>query len=37
MHNKLLRALFADPSAWQMVDASGPVGLDLPARRAAGA
>jgi UDP-3-O-[3-hydroxymyristoyl] N-acetylglucosamine deacetylase len=35
MHNKLLRALFADPSAWQMVDASGPIGLDLPTRRAA--
>ena len=35
MHNKLLRALFADPTAWQMVDAFGPVALDLPARRAA--
>jgi UDP-3-O-[3-hydroxymyristoyl] N-acetylglucosamine deacetylase len=35
MHNKLLRALFADPSAWQMVDAFGPIELDLPARRAA--
>ena len=37
MHNKLLRALFADPSAWRLVDAFGPVESDLPARRAAGA
>jgi UDP-3-O-[3-hydroxymyristoyl] N-acetylglucosamine deacetylase len=37
MHNKLLRALFADPTAWRMVDALGPVELDLPARRVAGA
>jgi UDP-3-O-[3-hydroxymyristoyl] N-acetylglucosamine deacetylase len=25
LHNKLLRALFADPTAWRLVDASGPV------------
>ncbi len=37
MHNKLLRALFADPSAWRLVDAFGPVELEQPARRAAGA
>jgi len=37
MHNKLLRALFADPTAWRMVDAFGPVVLDLPARRVVGA
>jgi UDP-3-O-[3-hydroxymyristoyl] N-acetylglucosamine deacetylase len=35
MHNKLLRALFADPTAWQMVDAFGPVDLDPPTRQAA--
>ena len=37
MHNKLLRALFADPTAWRMVDAPDPVVLDPPARRVAGA
>jgi UDP-3-O-[3-hydroxymyristoyl] N-acetylglucosamine deacetylase len=37
MHNKLLRALFADPTAWRMVDAFGPVVLEPPARRVAGA
>jgi UDP-3-O-[3-hydroxymyristoyl] N-acetylglucosamine deacetylase len=37
MHNKLLRALFADPGAWRMVDAFGGVEPDLLARRAAGA
>jgi UDP-3-O-[3-hydroxymyristoyl] N-acetylglucosamine deacetylase len=37
MHNKLLRALFADPTAWRMVDAFGPAALDLPARRVVGA
>ncbi len=35
LHNKLLRALFADPTAWRVVDAFGPVELDPPARRAA--
>ena len=35
MHNKLLRALFADPTAWRVVDAFGPVDLAPPARRAA--
>jgi UDP-3-O-[3-hydroxymyristoyl] N-acetylglucosamine deacetylase len=35
MHNKLLRALFADPSAWRVVDDYGPVELDQPARQAA--
>jgi hypothetical protein len=37
MHNKLLRALFADPTAWRMVDAAGAVALEPPARRVAGA
>jgi len=37
MHNKLLRALFADPTAWRMVDALGPAPIDLPTRRVAGA
>ena len=34
MHNKLLRALFADPTAWQMVDSCGPAEPELPVRRA---
>jgi UDP-3-O-[3-hydroxymyristoyl] N-acetylglucosamine deacetylase len=37
MHNKLLRALFADPTAWRMVDAFDRAALDLPARRVVGA
>lgn len=37
MHNKLLRALFADPTAWRVVDEFGPIEPDLPARRVAGA
>ncbi len=37
MHNKLLRALFADPTAWRMVDATDPDVFDPPARRVAGA
>ena len=37
MHNKLLRALFADPAAWRMVDDAGPVEQPLPVRRVAGA
>lgn len=36
MHNKLLRALFADPTAWRVVDADGPIEPALPARRVAG-
>jgi UDP-3-O-[3-hydroxymyristoyl] N-acetylglucosamine deacetylase len=36
MHNKLLRALFADPAAWRMADDSCPVEQPLPARRVAG-
>jgi UDP-3-O-[3-hydroxymyristoyl] N-acetylglucosamine deacetylase len=35
MHNKLLRALFADATAWQIVDGCGPAGPELPARRVA--
>ena len=35
LHNKLLRALFADPTAWRMVDDLGPLEPELPARRAA--
>jgi UDP-3-O-[3-hydroxymyristoyl] N-acetylglucosamine deacetylase len=35
MHNKLLRALFADPTAWRLVDGFGPVELEQPARRVA--
>jgi UDP-3-O-[3-hydroxymyristoyl] N-acetylglucosamine deacetylase len=37
LHNKLLRALFADPGAWRMVSAAGPIEPDAPARLAAGA
>ena len=37
MHNKLLRALFADPAAWRMADDFGLVEQPLPARRVAGA
>jgi len=36
MHNKLLRALFADPSAWRQVDAVAPVEEPPVMRRAAG-
>jgi UDP-3-O-[3-hydroxymyristoyl] N-acetylglucosamine deacetylase len=35
MHNKLLRALFADPAAWRLADDSGPVEQPLPVRRVA--
>jgi UDP-3-O-[3-hydroxymyristoyl] N-acetylglucosamine deacetylase len=35
MHNKLLRALFADATAWQIVDGCGPAEPELPARRVA--
>jgi UDP-3-O-[3-hydroxymyristoyl] N-acetylglucosamine deacetylase len=31
LHNKLLRALFADPGAWRMANAAGPIEPDLPA------
>jgi UDP-3-O-[3-hydroxymyristoyl] N-acetylglucosamine deacetylase len=34
MHNKLLRALFADPTAWRTVDAFGPIEIDQPRRAA---
>jgi UDP-3-O-[3-hydroxymyristoyl] N-acetylglucosamine deacetylase len=37
MHNKLLRALFADPSAWRIVDAMGALEPDVPAKRMVGA
>jgi UDP-3-O-[3-hydroxymyristoyl] N-acetylglucosamine deacetylase len=37
LHNKLLRALFADPGAWRMASAAGPIEPDAPARLAAGA
>lgn len=37
MHNKLLRALFADPTAWRMVDDAEGIEPDYPARRVAGA
>jgi UDP-3-O-[3-hydroxymyristoyl] N-acetylglucosamine deacetylase len=37
MHNKLLRALFADPAAWRMADDAGLVEQPLRARRVAGA
>jgi hypothetical protein len=37
MHNKLLRALFADPAAWRLVDDRGPIEQPLPTRRVAGA
>jgi UDP-3-O-[3-hydroxymyristoyl] N-acetylglucosamine deacetylase len=36
-HNKLLRALFADPAAWRMVEGGGTLEPELPARQAAGA
>jgi UDP-3-O-[3-hydroxymyristoyl] N-acetylglucosamine deacetylase len=35
LHNRLLRALFADPTAWRMVDGFGPIELERPLRRAA--
>jgi hypothetical protein len=35
MHNKLLRALFADPAAWRLADDSGPVEQPLPVKRVA--
>ena len=35
LHNKLLRALFADPGAWRMASAAGPIEPDLPAPLAA--
>jgi UDP-3-O-[3-hydroxymyristoyl] N-acetylglucosamine deacetylase len=35
LHNKLLRALFADPGAWRMANAAGPIEPDLPAPLAA--
>jgi UDP-3-O-[3-hydroxymyristoyl] N-acetylglucosamine deacetylase len=35
MHNKLLRALFADPTAWRLVDGFEPVEFEPPARRVA--
>jgi UDP-3-O-[3-hydroxymyristoyl] N-acetylglucosamine deacetylase len=31
LHNKLLRALFADPGAWRMANASGPTEAEIPA------
>jgi UDP-3-O-[3-hydroxymyristoyl] N-acetylglucosamine deacetylase len=34
LHNRLLRALFADPTAWRAVDALGPIEIERPARRA---
>lgn len=37
MHNKLLRALFADPTAWRMTTEPLAGELSLPLRRAAGA
>jgi UDP-3-O-[3-hydroxymyristoyl] N-acetylglucosamine deacetylase len=37
MHNKLLRALFADPGAWRMVGAAGQLETAAPARLMAGA
>jgi UDP-3-O-[3-hydroxymyristoyl] N-acetylglucosamine deacetylase len=37
MHNKLLRTLFADPSAWRVVDAFGALEATVPVRRVAGA
>jgi UDP-3-O-[3-hydroxymyristoyl] N-acetylglucosamine deacetylase len=36
-HNKLLRALFADPTAWRMVEGGGALEPEWPARQAAGA
>lgn len=35
LHNKLLRALFADPAAWRMVTAFGPIEPEAPASLAA--
>jgi UDP-3-O-[3-hydroxymyristoyl] N-acetylglucosamine deacetylase len=35
LHNKLLRALFADAGSWRMVDASGPIEPDVPLALAA--
>jgi UDP-3-O-[3-hydroxymyristoyl] N-acetylglucosamine deacetylase len=35
LHNKLLRALFADPGAWRIADAAGPLEQGLPAPLAA--
>jgi UDP-3-O-[3-hydroxymyristoyl] N-acetylglucosamine deacetylase len=35
MHNRLLHALFADPTAWRLVDGLDPVELEEPVRRAA--
>jgi UDP-3-O-[3-hydroxymyristoyl] N-acetylglucosamine deacetylase len=37
MHNKLLRALFADPGAWRVTDSSGTLDTRAPARLVAGA
>ncbi len=37
MHNKLLRALFADPTAWRVIDQPVVPAERLPLRRAAGA
>jgi UDP-3-O-[3-hydroxymyristoyl] N-acetylglucosamine deacetylase len=34
MHNKLLRALFADAAAWRLVDDTGSAEQPLPVRRA---
>ena len=37
MHNKLLRALFADPTAWRVVEGGGTLEPEWPVRQAAGA
>ena len=37
MHNKLLRALFADPGAWRMTGGAGSLEKEPPARLVAGA
>ena len=37
MHNKLLRALFADPAAWRMIGGTDVADEAMPLRRAAGA
>jgi UDP-3-O-[3-hydroxymyristoyl] N-acetylglucosamine deacetylase len=37
MHNKLLRALFADPGAWRVTDSTGALDTEAPARLVAGA
>jgi UDP-3-O-[3-hydroxymyristoyl] N-acetylglucosamine deacetylase len=37
MHNKLLRALFADPGAWRMTGGADPLETEPPARVVAGA